>query len=277
MSKPYPTLTAGRLARPDGAEIYYETGGEGPALVFAHGLGGNHLSWWQSAPVFAQWHKVVTFSHRGFAPSTAPGGIADPQLYAGDLLALLDHLGIDKAAIVGQSMGGWTCVETALAAPDRVAGLVMACTTGSFDYDRFGDAQVQAWRQAMPARLQEYAARGIHRAAGERMAEDNPSLHALYQGIDRLTAGLDKDDVGKRIRVMRTRGAADAARITCPSLFVIGSEDPLICPRGIELVADSWPRASIHRVEGAGHSVYFEHAMRFNKVVNEFLGMIGWT
>jgi 3-oxoadipate enol-lactonase len=271
-----PTLTAGRLTRPDGAVIQYETGGEGKAVVFAHGLGGNHLSWWQSAPVFAATHRVVSFSHRGFAPSTAPDGAPDPRDYAGDLIALLDHLGIDKTIIVGQSMGGWTCVETMLAAPERVAGLVMACTTGSFDYDGFGDAQVKAWREAMPAKLADFAARGIHRAAGERMAEMFPALHGLYQGIDRLTYALDKDEVGKRIRAMRTRGAADAARMTCPALFVIGTEDPLICPRGIELVAASWPQAKTHLVAGAGHSVYFECGNLFNEIVYEFLDGIGW-
>lgn len=270
-------FTAGRLERPDGAVIHYEVGGEGPAIVFAHGLGGNHLSWWQSAHVFAASHRVVTFSHRGFAPSTAPGGIPDPTLYASDLLALLDHLAIPKAVIVGQSMGGWTCVETALAAPERVAGLVMACTTGSFDYDRFDDDGVKAWRQAMPAVIADLTARGIHRAAGARMAAENPPLHALYQGIDRLTFGLDKDEVGKRIRTMRQRGAGDAARISCPVQFVIGTEDPLICPRGIQLVAETFPDARTHTVAGSGHSVYFENADLFNRIVDEFVTGIGWT
>lgn len=276
MTTAIPSFTAGRLERPDGAVIHYEVGGEGPPVVFAHGLGGNHLSWWQSAPAFAEFHKVVAFSHRGFAPSTTPGGVPDPTLYASDLLALLDHLAIPKAVIIGQSMGGWTCVETALAAPERVAGLVMACTTGSFDYDRFDDEGVKAWRQAMPAVIADLTARGIHRAAGARMAEDKPSLHALYQAIDRLNFGLDKDEVGKRIRVMRRRGAEDAARIACPALFVIGTEDPLICPRGIGRVAATWPNARTHTVAGAGHSVYFECAPLFNQIVGEFITDIGW-
>lgn len=105
MTTAIPSFTAGRLERPDGAVIHYEVGGEGPPVVFAHGLGGNHLSWWQSAPAFAEFHKVVAFSHRGFAPSTTPGGVPDPTLYASDLLALLDHLAIPKAVIIGQSMG----------------------------------------------------------------------------------------------------------------------------------------------------------------------------
>lgn len=276
MTKPIPAFTAARLTLPDGTVIQYETAGEGPAIVFAHGLGGNHLSWWQSAPVFARRHKVVAFSHRGFPPSTTPGGIPDPTLYAGDLLALLDHLGIDKAVIVGQSMGGWTAVETVLAAPDRVAAIVMACTTGSFDYDRFDDSGVKAWRAATPGIIAGLSERGIHRAAGARMAEEQPDIHALYQAIDRLSLGLDKEEVGKRIRVMRNRGAADAAKITCPALFVIGEEDPLICPRGIELVAATLPNAQTVTIPVSGHSVYFERATLFNATVGAFLKRIGW-
>lgn len=277
MSQVLPAFETGRLTRPDGAVVHFEVAGEGPAIVFAHGLGGNHLSWWQTAPAFAASHRVVVFSHRGFAPSTAPGGLPDPTLYAGDLVGLLDHLGIPRAVIVGQSMGGWTCVETALAAPDRVAGLLMACTTGSFGYDHFEDAGVRAWREATPKAIAALGERGIHRAAGARMAEEAPGLHALYQAIDRLSAGLDKVEVGNRIRAMRLRREADAARIGCPVHFVIGEEDLLICPRGIALVAGTFPNATAVTVPKSGHSVYFERASLFNAELSAFLGRIGWA
>jgi 3-oxoadipate enol-lactonase len=277
MSRSIPQFTTARLERPDGAVIHYEVAGEGPPMVFAHGLGGNHMSWWQSAPVFAQNHKVVVFSHRGFSPSTAPGGLPDPKLYAGDLVALLDALSIPKAVIIGQSMGGWTAVETALAAPERAAGIVMACTSGSFDYDRFGDPAVKAWREAAPKAIAALVERGVHRAAGARMADEQPDLHALYQAIDRLTSGLDKNEVGNRIRTIRTRGAEDAAKVACPALFVIGEEDLLICPRGIELVAATLPKARTVTVPVSGHSVYFERATLFNATVEGFLAEIGWN
>lgn len=268
-------VTTGRLKRPDGAEIAYEVSGAGKALVLAHGLGGNATSWWQTAPVFAATHRVVAFSHRGFPPSSAPG-VPDPRLYAADLLALLDHLGIEQAVIVGQSMGGWTCVETALAAPDRVAGLVMACTTGSFDYDHFDDPGVKAWRVGAPAAIETLAARHVHRAAGARMADEQPMLHELYRAIDRLGASVDKDAVGKAIRAMRNRTAKDAERLTCPMLYITGEEDLLICPRGVELVSDTCPDARLITVPRAGHSVYFEHAGLFNEALAGFLAEIDW-
>ncbi len=72
------TQTAtGLLTRPD-AGIYYEVTGDGPALIFAHGLGGNHVSWWQQVPYFAPRFTCVTFAHRGFAPSRVNSGGPDP-------------------------------------------------------------------------------------------------------------------------------------------------------------------------------------------------------
>jgi 3-oxoadipate enol-lactonase len=271
-----PSTRAARLHRPDGAEIAYEVTGDGPAILFAHGLGGNHMSWWQQVPAFAARHACIAFSHRGFAPSTAPGGVPDPHDYAGDALALLDHLGIGKAVLIGQSMGGWTGVELALAAPGRLAGLVLACTTGSLDYDGYGDAEVTAWRAAAPKTIEALTAAGIHRATGFVFAAEKPALHALYTAIDRLNAGLDKDEVGKRIRAMRKRGPADAARIACPVLCVTGEDDALIAPPGVRAVARQMPNARVVTLPATGHSAYFERADLFNALVRRFLDEIGW-
>ena len=64
---------SGRLSR-GGAEIYYQVIGDGPAVIFAHGLGGNHLSWWQQVAHFASRYTCVVFSHRGFPPSSPVPG-----------------------------------------------------------------------------------------------------------------------------------------------------------------------------------------------------------
>ena len=126
------------LTRPHCA-LYYEVHGDltGPRtpLVLAHGLGGNHLSWWQQLAHFAPSRACVVFSHRGFALSPeAPGG---PGLagFADDLLALLDHLELHAPILVGQSMGGWTCTSHAAAHPDRLR----AVEAGQDVYARYGD------------------------------------------------------------------------------------------------------------------------------------------
>ena len=123
----------------DGARLYYETHGAGPALVFVHGLGGGHLSWWQQVPHFRDRYTCVVFDHRGFGLSTESPEKPGPDAYVDDLAALVDHLGLPDVRLVAQSMGGWTCLGYALRHPERVKALVMAATTGTL-----GDPETHA-------------------------------------------------------------------------------------------------------------------------------------
>ena len=89
----------------DGFRLYYEdSGGAGAAILFLHGAGGNHLSWWQQVPAFAEDYRCITVDQRGFGQSPDAAGGPGPIALATDALALLDHLGIARAAIVAQSM-----------------------------------------------------------------------------------------------------------------------------------------------------------------------------
>src|SRR5438876_3135158 len=106
-------MKRGYLDRPD-CRLYYEVSGEGPLLIFAHGLGGNHLSWWQQVPRFRGRYTCVTFAHRGFPPSGESPADRAPLGFVDDLAALIDHLGFGEVRLVAQSMGGWSCLGYAL-------------------------------------------------------------------------------------------------------------------------------------------------------------------
>jgi len=206
----------GKLARP-GCEIYYELTGEGPALVFAHGLGGNHLSWWQQVPAFCDRYSCITLAHRGFAPSSPIQGGPDPNDYGDDLAALLDHLGFAETRIVAQSMGGWTATGFALKAPARVKALVMACTTGVFDFRKcagIDQAALAAWDATAEPTASAGLEHGIHPAGGARMAREQPTLHFLYREIDDQNRELDKMALRPRLlqRAAATRATRPASR-----------------------------------------------------------------
>jgi pimeloyl-ACP methyl ester carboxylesterase len=94
------------------AKIYYESYGEGPALIFAHGAGGNASSWWQQVPHFADRYRVITFDHRGFGRSICPDEALDIKCFVDDLVCIMDTEVIDTATLVCQSMGGWTGHES---------------------------------------------------------------------------------------------------------------------------------------------------------------------
>lgn len=148
-------------------------------MVFAHGPGGNHMVWWQQVPYFADGFTCVTFAHRGFAPSRSDH--PDPAEFSGDLAAMLDHLDIDQAALalIAQSMGGWTCLDFSLRFPDRVSALVMASISGIVDpntLDAPALEKLRQWTSNHTSPEADLFRRGIHPAAGERMAREQPAL-----------------------------------------------------------------------------------------------------
>lgn len=263
----------GYLQRPD-CRLYYEVTGSGPALVFAHGLGGNHLSWWQQVGHFAPTHRCVTFSHRGFAPSDTPPGGPDPADYAADLAALIEHLQLEAPVVIGQSMGGWTGLSFALAHPGRLRGLVLSATSGPIDPRQSGPEGAEAfaaWSRLSEAGLQEGAARGVHPAMGLRAAEEQPAVHFLYRAVDELSTELDKTALRRRLHQNRNLPASRLAEIETPTLWVTGAEDVVFPSPVAPHLAAVMPRARHVQIEEAGHSPYFERPDRFNAVLAEFL------
>ena len=253
--------------------IYYEIMGEGPAIVFAHGLGGNQLSWWQQLAHFSARHTCVAFAHRGFTPSSAVPGVKAPDAYADDLAALIDELKLSDVRLVAQSMGGWTCMEYALRNPGTLRSLVMASTSGALDFRQLqgaAKAQIDAWIARAPAIRADLEARDILSAHGERMAREQPAAAVLYRQISQLTPAEFKTAVRARIFKMRDRPPALLAGLKLPVLFLTGDEDCLFPSAAGPAFAALAFNGHAVRVPKAGHSVYFERPAEFNRIVEEF-------
>jgi pimeloyl-ACP methyl ester carboxylesterase len=259
-----------KLRRND-AEIHYEVFGKGPAVVFAHGLGGNHLSWWQQVAHFAPTRTCVVFAHRGFPPSSPAPGSSAPDAYAEDLAALIHELGIKDVALVGQSMGGWTCLDYALREPGKVRALVMASTSGALDFNQMQNEEIQEWSRRSPGALAEMQSRGVHPASGERMACEQPALAQLYGQISEMAPASFREQVREKIRKQRNRAPSLLAQLPMPVLFITGDEDWVFPPPAGPALARLAPRASAVRVPRAGHSVYFERAAQFNELIGRIV------
>ena len=257
--------------RRNGAEIHYEVFGKGPAIVFAHGLGGNHLSWWQQVAHFKPTHTCVVFAHRGFPPSSLLSGRSAPDAYTDDLAALIDELKLDQVSLVAQSMGGWTCLDYTLREPKRVRSLVMASTSGVLDFSQLKNPEVDEWSRRAAGELASLQARGIHPAGGERMAREQPALAQLYGQISELAPAAFREEVRKRIRELRTKSPQLLAQLPMPVLFVTGDEDWVFPPAAGPALAPLARKGSAVRVPAAGHSVYFERAAKFNEIIGRVL------
>ena len=123
-------------------KIYYESTGSGDAVVLSHGAGGSHAIWMHQVPVLAEHYRVITWDQRGWGKSTDVEGLGgDPNAAVEDLRLLLDHLGVDKAHVIGQSMGGWAVAGFTLRYPDRTRSLTLANT--------YGGLATEAMRESM--------------------------------------------------------------------------------------------------------------------------------
>jgi pimeloyl-ACP methyl ester carboxylesterase len=274
---PVPVRRIGSLQRP-GCRLHYEVTGEGPPLLFAHGLGGNQLSWWQQVAHFAPRYTCVAFAHRGFAPSSSLPAGPDPADYADDLAALIDHLRLADVRVVAQSMGGWSAVEYALRRTGKLKALVLAATTGTIDPGRIREperSRLEAWAHDAEHARADFARRGVHVAAGARMAAEQPAMHLLYRHIDDMNAHLDKEAIRKRLFALRTRAPEELAAAGCPVLFIVGDEDVVIPPFAADIIAAIVSGAHAVHIADAGHSAYFERAQVFNRHVAEFLDRAG--
>ncbi|ONG55800.1 alpha/beta hydrolase [Pseudoroseomonas deserti] len=265
----------GFLQRPD-CRIYYEVTGRGPALVFAHGLGGNHLSWWQQIAAFCDRYSCISFSHRGFFPSDAPAGGPDPADYAGDLTALLAHLGVEDVCIIGQSMGGWTALDHALAharsGGARLRAMVLAATSGPVDPAQSEAAEAfAAWQAGAAPALAAGRAKGVHPALGTRGAAEQPAAHFLYRAIDELSATLDKEALRGRLMRGRTLPASALAGLAVPTLWLTGAEDIVFPSPVAPALAAAMPVARHVEFAETGHSAYFERPSAFNAALDDFL------
>lgn len=272
-----PPTKRGFLDRP-GCRIYYEVTGSGPAIIFAHGIGSNHLTWWQQVPHFSGRYTCVTFGHRGYLPgSEIPGG-PDPRDFAGDLAALIGHLQLADVRLVAQSMGGWTCLEYLLSFPHKVRMLVLVSTCGTIHKPSVPLADPQRlsdWNRQAEAARADMQRRGVSPPAGERMAREQPALHFLYRAIANASAAFDREELRKRMLSMATRPPDVLRGLPVPTLFITGEEDTTYPPFLSDALTHLMQNAKVEQVREAGHSVYFQRASVFNQLVDRFLVAVG--
>lgn len=252
-----------------GTQVYYESHGEGPAVVFAHGAGGNHLSWWQQIPFFSKQFRCITFDHRAFGRTL--DGDGETKLgrrgFHDDLRDLLDHLGIERASVVAQSMGGRTAVGFALRNPGRCVAMVLAGTTGGAVDDEVREMQA-AHRETEVGRLPL-----LKRAVSPELKERASEMDFLYRSIARLNPPRASDFLAP-IPGYRGSSADRLAQAGFPILFLVGEHDAITPAAVIERCHRAVPGSQFVQIPDSGHSTYFERPQAFNEAVMGFLGAV---
>ncbi len=244
------------------AEIYYESHGEGPAVVFAHGRGGNATVWFQQTAHFAQRYRVVVFDHRTFGRSVGGGAHFNQPQLAEDLMAVLDALGIQRAALVAQSMGGWTGLYAAIRYPERVSCLVMTSTIGGL------------YSEEIAGRVSLLRSKGVplmERVFGPGFPDRRPEMALLYHQIQSFNTGFDPRSIDALLDPAQALDLETLKGYAVPTRFIAAAEDRIFKPEVIRMAAALVPGAEVVDFPGAGHSPYWEDPELYNRIVGEFL------
>lgn len=246
---------------PDGAKIYYETHGEGPAVVFVHGSGGHHAAWWQQVPHLRARYTVVTLDLRGFGRSDAHMEEYDAQEFPGDIAAVLDAAAVERAVLVGQSIGAAAALKVALADPACAAGVVLAHSLGGIAHDELSGL-VRADRaeaEKIPV---------LDRLMSKRFQEEEAEKTFLFQQMGTFNTAKMAD-----LRNLQTGGPSldDIIASGVRVCFLAGENDAVLRPSTVQRAHELLPGSLLNVVSGGPHSMYWEAPQLFNAALDTFL------
>ena len=265
----------------DGTRLYYEEAGTGTPIVFVHEFGGDHRSWEPQMREFSRRHRCVTYGARGYPPSDVPESLEaySQAIAARDIVSVMDACGIERAHVVGLSMGGFATLHCGLQTPQRALSLVVAGagygaekqheeyfrnvslevakqfeTQGSKEFaNTYSQAGTRVQLQAKdPRGWQEFATQlGEHSAKGSAMTmrgvqARRPSIYDLEDGLKKMTL---------------------------PVLVIVGDEDFHCLQPGI-FMKMAIPAAGLAVMPKSGHTLNLEEPAAFNRHVAEFIAAV---
>jgi pimeloyl-ACP methyl ester carboxylesterase len=265
----------------DSIKLFYESAGTGSAVVFVHEFGGSHWSWEPQMNFFARRHLCVTFAARGFSPSDIP---ADVNSYsqtraADDIFDVMDAARIDKAHLVGLSMGGFAVLHAGLRRPERVlsvcaAGAGYGAEKAYEDYFKGVSEQVAANFETLGAeRFAKVYAEGASRV---QFQEKDPRGWALF--AERLGRHSSRGAANTMRGVQMKRPSlydleAEFKTMKPPVLVMVGDEDDHCLQPGMFL-KKTIPACGLAVFPKSGHTLNLEEPALFNNLLAEFLAQV---
>jgi pimeloyl-ACP methyl ester carboxylesterase len=268
-------------AASDGTKLYYEQTGVGQPVVFVHEYAGDYRSWETQVRQLSRQYRCVSFSQRGYPPSDVP---AEGERYSQDIVrddvkAVMDHLALDQAHIVGHSMGAYTALHMGLQYPERCLSITAAgCGWGSNPATReasaalakdIGEMFLKEGIAAASAKYADFGMRAQYKAKDPRgwaefarwMAEHSAEGHALtmlHVQLRRPTLW----DLEARLK-----------RLEVPLLVITGDEDEA-CIDGSVMLKRTVPGAALLVIPRAGHTINSEEPAKFNEALFEFFSAV---
>ena len=249
--------------------------GQGPLLLFLHGIGNNRTSWHLQLPHFAPHFTAAAWDARGYGLSDDYDGALDFGDFSADLVRVLDHFGAKKAHLCGLSMGGRIAQDFYPRHPDRVATLVLCDTFAGDDPNDPNASRSQTVEEFVESRIRPFLDGAdpatVARARAGKLMSPKRSADALRRAME-ATAQLHVESYIKTVRASATYNrVADLPNIRVPTLLVFGAQDPLTPPRVGEYMKARIPGSELVIIPDAGHLTNLETPAAFNDAVLSFL------
>jgi pimeloyl-ACP methyl ester carboxylesterase len=273
-------------AQSAGARLYYEETGSGAPIVFVHEYAADHREWELQLRHFSRGYRCIAYAARGYPPSDVP---EDPKLYgqdhsADDIAAVMDHLGLARAHVVGLSMGAFAALRFGLRHPQRASALVLAGVGSGSDL-----AQLDHWRRDQAVRAERLLKEGWAGLADEtghsptRIQLKKKSPRAWEEFMAHLRAHSAK---GSALTARWYQGARDPVyhweaqlrELRVPTLIAVGDEDAP-CVEPSVFLKRTLPNAGLWVCPNTGHAINLEEPDDFNREVAAFLAAVergGW-
>lgn len=255
----------------NGIKIYYETEGEGDPLVMIMGLRRNVEWWYGQIPALSKHFRVLVFDNRGAGRTDKPKMDYSIRLFADDTAELMKTVQIDRAHILGISMGGYIAQELAIHYPEMVRSLILGCTSAGGEgavlmsperMKKFTANEGLSPEQILQKDMDIYFSDKFIKGHPEKIREFIEISLRYYQPADafeRQLAACLKHDTLNRLN-----------RIAMPTLIMSGDDDPLVPPENSRVLKDLLPHAELSFFPGCRHCFFIEEADRFNQKVISF-------
>ena len=269
------------LTTDDGVKLHYEETGSGTPVVFVHEFAGDSRSWEPQVRYLSRRYRCIAFNARGWPPSEVPPDVTgySQARACDDIRAVLDYLGIDKAHIVGLSMGGLATLHFGLTYPDRARSLLVAGAgygSEKGEREKFRDEAAtiagRLEKEGMAAFAEAYA----YGPTRVQFESKDPRGFAEFKAM--LAEHSAKGAANTQLGVQRERPSIfdlgeQLAKLTVPMLVVTGDEDwPCLAP-GI-FIKRTCPSAALLVLPNAGHAVNIEEPGAFNAALADFLAQV---
>ena len=264
-------MIAERIEVEDATLVYEDGGGAGAAVVFLHGLGGSSYSWWaQLSACDAGGYRAIAYDQRGAGRSSKPPGPYSVDRWVEDLERVLDGLGVERATLVGHSVGCMIAEQGAVRLGERVRGL--AVIGGALRWRPEArpvfDERV---RLARAGRMEEIATAVAQTGLSEGCRERNPALHGLFCEMIASNVPAAYADWSA---ATASAEMVEPERVGCPTLALCGELDPVTPPAFAEAVATAIPDSRTAVIDGAAHWCQLEAPGAVNEALLAFLDAI---